>query len=400
MESTPGSFSKNCYDKANEAFTNDNYQKAIELYSDALSHDPCNVDYLCSRAHAYIKNDEFEKAKTDGNKAIDIALKDETERWTNSLSRAFLRSGIASFNLGRFSEAKNCFLKGQQHQDEMGIKQWITWCDEKMEKLGIKYEKEEQSVAAKEITKQVKEGLSLSMAQDIKEPQSEENGNKSVACNSSSEQLQMPIPKIKHDWYQTETQVVIEIRIKGVKPEEAKIAINTKSLSVTAKLPASSTYAKMDSDYSLELDLAHPVIPDQSNYKVLSTKIEIKLKKEVGIRWTTLEGSGEMPTVSSIPMSVLNPQQPPTYPSAKGKNWDRIAVDIDKELENDKPEGEAALNEMFQKIYKNADENTQRAMNKSFQESGGTVLSTNWSDIGKQKTDIKPPDGMEWKKWD
>ena len=106
-----------------------------------------------------------------------------------------------------FSEAKNCFLKGQQHQDEMGIKQWITWCDEKMEKLGIKYEKEEQSVAAKEITKQVKEGLSLSMAQDTKEPQSEEKGNKSVACDSSSEQLQMPIPKIKHDWYQTETQV-------------------------------------------------------------------------------------------------------------------------------------------------------------------------------------------------
>ena len=166
----------------------------------------------------------------------------------------------------------------------MGIKQWITWCDEKMEKLGIKYEKEEQSLEAKEITKQVKEGLSLSMAKDTKEPQSEEKGNKFVACNSSSEQLQMPIPKIKHDWYQTETQVkyrsiksirknlfrlihsqadflielnipiklfqvVIEIRIKGVKPEEAKIAIDTKSLSVTAKLPASSTYAKMDSDY-------------------------------------------------------------------------------------------------------------------------------------------------------
>ena len=118
-----------------------------------------------------------------------------------------MRSGIASFNLGRYSEAKNCFLKGQQHQDEMGIKQWIAWCDEKMEKLGIKHEKEEQSLEAKEITKQVKEGLSLSMTQDTKEPQSEEKGNKSVACNSSSEQLQMPIPKIKHDWYQTETQV-------------------------------------------------------------------------------------------------------------------------------------------------------------------------------------------------
>ena len=88
------------------------------------------------------------------------------------------------------------------------------------------------------------------------------------------------------------------------------------------------------------------------------------------------------------------------FSSAKGKNWDRIAVDIEKELENDKPEGEAALNEMFQKIYSNADDNTKRAMNKSFQESGGTVLSTNWSDIGKEKTDVKPPDGMEYKKWD
>ena len=34
------------------------------------------------------------------------------------------------------------------------------------------------------------------------------------------------------------------------------------------------------------------------------------------------------------------------------------------------------------------------------QESGGTVLSTNWKDIGKEKTEIKPPDGMEWKKWE
>ena len=148
------------------------------------------------------------------------------------------------------------------------------------------------------------------------------------------------------------------------------------------------------------MDLAHPVLPSQSSYKVLSTKLEIKLKKQDGIRWNNLEGSGETPKVSNIPKEILNSKLPPAYQSSKGRNWDKIAVDIEQELANDKPEGEAALNEMFQKIYANADDNTKRAMNKSFQESGGTVLSTNWNDIGKEKTEVKPPDGMEWKKWD
>ena len=68
--SAPGSFAKDCYDKANEAFTNEQYAKAVEKYGEALAHDPLNVDYLCARAHALIKNEEFEKAKLDANKAI------------------------------------------------------------------------------------------------------------------------------------------------------------------------------------------------------------------------------------------------------------------------------------------------------------------------------------------
>ena len=39
-------------------------------------------------------------------------------------------------------------------------------------------------------------------------------------------------------------------------------------------------------------------------------------------------------------------------------------------------------------------------MNKSFVESNGTTLSTNWSEIGSKVTEGQAPDGMELKKYE
>lgn len=199
--------------------------------------------------------------------------------------------------------------------------------------------------------------------------------------------------KVKYDWYQTETHVVIEVRVKALVPDQVQVNLQATSVGVSAPIPE-----RPGSEFVLDIDLAHPIVPERSNFKVLSTKLEIKLAKRTGQRWAALEGDGTEPlaapgTTGSAAASAVK------YPSSSGKDWSKIEADIEHELESEKPEGEAALNSLFQKIYSEGSDEVKKAMNKSFSESGGTVLSTNWQDIAKDKVDVKPPDGMEYKKW-
>ena len=96
--------------------------------------EPLYADALVARAHAYIKTDKYEAAKKDADKAIDILRAGGDN--PAMTSKAFLRSGVASFHLGRYREARNCFVEGQKLGEESGLKQWMSWCDEKINKFG------------------------------------------------------------------------------------------------------------------------------------------------------------------------------------------------------------------------------------------------------------------------
>lgn len=56
----------------------------------------------------------------------------------------------------------------------------------------------------------------------------------------------------------------------------------------------------------------------------------------------------------------------------------------------------------FKQIFSQGDEEKRKAMMKSFQTSGGTVLSTDWNDVSKKDYEGRdrpsPPKGQEWKK--
>lgn len=65
--------------------------------------------------------------------------------------------------------------------------------------------------------------------------------------------------------------------------------------------------------------------------------------------------------------SSNNLDRPPSYPtSKKGKDWSAVEKDIKEQEAQEKPEGEEAINKLFQEIYGKGSDEVKRAMNKSY----------------------------------
>lgn len=187
----------------------------------------------------------------------------------------------------------------------------------------------------------------------------------SVMDSSSSSSFQ----SIKYDWYQTDSKIVINVLIKNVSQENFNITFKKSVVSVSIKLTNDGTY-------NLNLNLLHDIDTTRSTYKLLSSKVEIALVKSQAIRWESLE--------KKEPVKKLE---------SGNKNWDALANQLvdDKDAES--------VETLFSKIYSDGTDDQKRAMIKSFYESGGTVLSTNWNEVAKSTVEVKPPEGVEYKPW-
>ncbi|XP_066437571.1 protein SGT1 homolog isoform X2 [Eleutherodactylus coqui] len=315
------------------SFITENPQRSLEELTEALGEEPDDAELYSQRAYAHILLHNYNDAVLDAKRSLELQPNN---------ANAFLRKGEAEFHLKNYSAAKDTFKQGQTlNSSASSFSSWIKKCEETLN------------------TSSCPEG----------------------STNQKTSQY-------RHDWYQTESQVIVTVMIKNVRKEDVHLQFAERQLTLNVHLPS-------EENYNLTLVLLHSIVPEQSTFKVLSTKIEIKMKKTEALRWDKLEGQDERPLKRFTPESMHK------YPSSSHytKNWDKLVGEIKEEEKNEKLEGDAALNQLFQQIYTDGNDEVKRAMNKSFQESGGTVLSTNWSDVGKKKVEVNPPDDMEYKKF-
>lgn len=77
----------------------------------------------------------------------------------------------------------------------------------------------------------------------------------------------------------------------------------------------------------------------------------------------------KLETVKTNFASACPPPPPPDqYPTSSHytRKWDKMVVELREEEKNEKLEGDAALNHLFQQIYSDGSDEVRRAMNKSF----------------------------------
>jgi suppressor of G2 allele of SKP1 len=84
------------------------------------------------------------------------------------------------------------------------------------------------------------------------------------------------------------------------------------------------------------------------------------------------------------------------------KNWEAVSDGIlksekDKSMADDPNAIDS--NNAFADLFANVDDDAKRAIMKSYTESGGTTLSTDWKDVSRAPVTVKPPEGQEWRKW-
>lgn len=429
------------------------YPLAISNFSKALSEFPTSPDIYVLRSTARQRDSDLPGALNDAEIATELAFRRQKRE---AICNAQLRRTIVLSAMRKWPDASKTAdwaLRGASQPLQNQISIHKSRIDRELAKAGDDPTGQSESTVEERPQVTIPDATIEAVTVRDEEVDKERKGSVDAAgaasALSQTTSSQSSVAKPRHEWYQSKTLVTIDLLSKNVPKDKATVEITPSSVKIHIPGTSSST------DFQLVLDPLYAAVDSsKSTYSFRQTKIEVTLQKqEPGLKWQSLEGvpnkSADVasPSLSSTDtvqkVTLIAPHEtPPSYPtsSRKGaKDWDKVAqegikqfakkparpasaqkphgaepgeseADADADADDDDEDKRSKAddydsddgdptNAFFKKLYRNADPDTRRAMMKSYSESMGTSLSTNWKDVGKGPVAVQPPSGMEAKKY-
>jgi len=403
-------------------YADGDYIESIRLYTEQLNQNDV-TEAIAFRAHshrsgAHFHCQNFKRALQDAKQASKIMKQLQNQEnitlRPTQIEASYGRLGRAAMQLQQYEEAIEAFTKALQirddHQQSFNFinggdhdyDRRIQVCKSRLSSTGTTKSNSQKSCKTSD---------ALTTGTD--------STSSEVITRKSTTETRPTMPK--YQYYQNDSFMTIAILEPNVQAENLHVKFSKYKLSVILQ--------KSGVDFTVcHGHLFDTVNVDKCKINIGDEKVLIKLKKVEAHSWHELFGAPkdeeeeeeeeeeekgrQTKTIQSKPSGTTQEKVPivkdvkqdnnknsQTKPYASHRDWNAIERELKKQEANEKPEGEEALNKLFKNIYAGANSDTRRAMVKSFQTSGGTVLSTNWGEVDKKdyENERQAPKGMEWK---
>ena len=349
------------HDKAEDYFADENFAAAAEWYDKAVAAAPTTARFLANRANNQLKLKKYDAALADADAALAIEP-------TNA--RALQRRAVALFYLDKFQEAEAGFDAAKAAGFVGDLSLWKRKCAAELDR-----EAAGPSVPVSG-TGAATGGAAGSAPQPIihKIEALPSKPSKPAPVQPTPPAVPLNLAqKTRDQWFQVSDEVTLSLLAKNVKAEQVVISLDE----ATATLSAKISFPADGSEYSRSWKLYAGVQANPS-INITPYKVEITLKKKSAISWDALErkqealpaeiASSAAASSSSGAPDVVVPRANiirddvnfAAYPTSSKtlKNWTEVEKEAKKAEDEEKPEGEAALQKLFQSIYGGADEVT------------------------------------------
>lgn len=339
--------------EAQDALNRNDYTTSKEMIDASLRNNPHSVKALLLKAQYESQLKNYVEALKD----TDDALKYATGR-RKDLAQVHYKRSCIYYRMKNYKDSfKEAVLARKYADSDTEIIMFYGV-------IARKYQKTENYTDS-DVESKVKEVLE-------QESKPTQTSQAAIEVKSERKPAQPVAPVAKRqtlttDWFEMSNSVDISVFIKGIEKESVEHLFERDSIDFKFKDAKGEEYA-----YSIP-KLYSAIDPANSNYRVFGTKLEISLKKAESGTWKQLEAPEVQDTVRTIPKDNEEP--------SKKIDWSKFNVEDEDEEEAAEPI------DFFQKLYADADEETRRAMMKSYVESNGTSLSTDWSEVSKKKVE-------------